>query len=106
MDKPQSQTIPPPKMSKEEIAAILKTPLDPNLNYFDATPCIEAMAEHIRGLHKLINFMFESLAIQGQSVIGTRKDIVEIKGDLLVAGIARQEEQSAIIMPPKIKLDS
>lgn len=90
---------------KEELQKLLETPLDPNLDYFDATPSIEAMAEHIRGLHKLINVMFESLTLQGASAIRNSEAIVEIKADLLSAGIASTKEQSAIIMPGAPKLE-
>ena len=89
------------KVTKEELAKLLKTPLDPNLDYYDATASIEAMAEHIRGLHKLIGVMFESLTLQGASCIAVRKDIVEIKADLLAAGIASTKDEPAIVMPDK-----
>lgn len=97
------------KVSKEQLRELLETPLDPGLDYFDATASIEAMAKHIRGLHQLIQVMFESLTIQGASCIQTRKDIVEIKGDLLAAGIATTKDdkelvgfdEPAIVMPRK-----
>lgn len=90
---------------KEELQKLLETPLDPNLDYFDATPSIEAMAEHIRGLHKLINVLFESLTLQGSASIRNSKDIVEIKADLLAAGIASTKPEPAIIMPETAKLE-
>jgi hypothetical protein len=92
-------------VSKEELARLLSTPLSPDLDYFDATASIEAMAEHIRGLHKLIGVMFESLTLQGQSVISQYKSIVEIKGDLAAAGVPRGEEEPLIIMPPKLDIN-
>lgn len=92
-------------MDKAELSKLLSTPLDPTLDYVDATASIAAMAEHIRGLHKLINAMFESLALQGASILALRRQIVEIKGDLLAAGIDPTAAQSAIIMPDKPKLE-
>lgn len=97
------------EISKEQFRDLLEKPLDPNLDYFDATASIEAMAEHIRGLHKLIRVMFESLTIQGQSMIRAHETLVEIKADLLAAGIASTKDEdeklvgfdkSSIIMPP------
>lgn len=79
-------------MNKNELKALLETPLDPNLDYFDATASIEAIAEHLRGLHKLVGFLCEGLATQGQSILELRREIVEIKGDLAQAGVARGEE--------------
>lgn len=67
-------------MDREKLVRILETPLDPNLDYFDATASIEAMANHIRELHKLINFMFETLALQGGSIIEVRKMQAAQKG--------------------------
>ena len=68
-----------PKMSKEEVADFLKQPLDPNLDYFDATNSIKAMAEHMREMHRLVFFMFETLALQGASIIDVREKMVEHK---------------------------
>lgn len=67
-------------MNREELQKLLETPLDPNLDYFDATASIEAMANHIRELHKLINFMFETMALQGQSILDLRQKQVAAKG--------------------------
>src|SRR6476646_6744426 len=95
------------EVSKEEFRDLLEKPLDPNLDYFDATASLEAMAEHIRGLHKLIRVMFESLTLQGQSAIDNRKDVLEMKADMLAAGIASTKDEGldvkppAIIMPPR-----
>lgn len=85
------------RLTKEELAELLRTPLDPDLDYFDATPSIEALSNHVRGLHKLINVMFESVALQGASVLDIRREIVEIKGDLLAAGIGRKEPDSGLV---------
>lgn len=60
-------------MDREELKDLLEKPLDPELNYFDATPAIEKMAEQIRNQHRLIVYLFEALAIQGQSVIEVRQ---------------------------------
>lgn len=88
-------------MDKAELKVLLETPLDPNLDYFDATASIEAMANHIRGLHILIKFLADTLALQGQSIIEMRKENVEVQADLLAAGIGttKQDEGSSIIMP-------
>jgi hypothetical protein len=66
-------------MTRDELQALLETPLDPNLDYYDATKSIEAMANHVRDLHKLVNFMFETLALQGGSIIDLRKHVVAQK---------------------------
>jgi hypothetical protein len=69
----------PPKMTKEEVGAFLKQPLDPDLDYYDATNSIKAMADHVREMHRLVFFMFESLALQGASIIDVRQKMVEHK---------------------------
>jgi hypothetical protein len=80
-------------MERAELEKLLKTELDPNLDYYDATASIEAMAEHIRGLHKLINFLATSLMTQGQSIIDIRTKMVEHKGAIeLLAAIVCPEE--------------
>lgn len=76
-------------MNKEELQKLLETPLDPNLDYFDATKSIEAMANHIRELHKLITFMFETLAVQGGSILDLRQKQVAQKGAIeFLAGVS------------------
>lgn len=95
-------------MDKAELKSLLETPLDPNLDYSDATASIEAIANHIRDLHKLINYLFESVAIQGASVISLRKKSIEFEADLLAADIptTNREKGSAIIMPKHDKIRS
>jgi hypothetical protein len=88
-------------MDKGELKELLEKPLDPNLDYFDATPAIERIAEHLRGQHKLINFLANHAAQQAQSILELRKEIVEIKADLLADRVTRQEKTSSIIMPSK-----
>jgi len=96
-------------MDKEELKRLLETPLDPTLDYFDATASIEAIANHIRDLHKLINYLASSMTLQAASIIALRKENVEIKGDLLAAGIASTSgdselvgfDEPSIIVPPK-----
>lgn len=88
-------------MEKGELKALLEQPLSPDLDYFDATPALEAIAEHIRGQHKLINFLANHTAQQAQSILELRKEIVEIKADLLADSVTRQEKTSSIIMPSK-----
>lgn len=98
-------------MDKGELQKLLETPLDPDLDYFDATRSIEAIAEHIRGLHKLINFLASSITVQHSAIIALRKENVEIKGDLLMANIASTKGESelvgfdepAIVMPPQMR---
>lgn len=67
------------KLTKDQLAELLKTPLDPNLDYYDATASIEAMANHIRDLHKLINYLFQSVALQGAAVLDIREKMGEHK---------------------------
>lgn len=90
-------------MDKAELKMLLATPLDPDLDYFDATASIEAMANHIRGLQNLIKFLADTMALQGQAIIDMRKENVEVQADLLAAGIGttKQEEGSSIIMPTR-----
>jgi hypothetical protein len=90
-------------IDKEELKTLLETPLDPNLDYYDATASIEAMAKHIEGLHKLINVMFESLATQGASLIRLHHKSIELEGDMAKAGIGTK---SGLIGIPRPKLDS
>ena len=94
------------KISREELAKLVQTPLDPDLDYFDATGSIEAMAEHIRGLHKLITFMFQSLGIQGAAIIDMRTKMVEHKDAIeLLAGIVAPEDDSGKLVgldPPEL----
>jgi hypothetical protein len=96
-------------VDKLELQKLLETPLDPNLDYFDATASIEQIANHIRDLHKLINYLFESVALQGSSVIALRKENIELKADMLAAGIASTKGESelvgfdepSLVIPPK-----
>lgn len=81
-------------LSKEQLAELLKTPLDPDLDYFDATKSIEAMAEHIRGLHKLINFLAGSLMQQGISILDIREKMIEHKNAIEMIGDAVFDEDS------------
>lgn len=64
-------------MNRDELQALLETPLDPSLDYYDATKAIEVMANHIRDLQKLLVFLSETLALQGGSIIETRKHVIE-----------------------------
>jgi hypothetical protein len=84
-------------MDREELKRLLETPLDPNLDYFDATGSIEALAEHLRDQHKLIKYLTESLVMQASSIIALRKENVEIKADLLAAGIASTKGESELV---------
>ena len=92
-------------IGKEELKRLLETPLDPNLDYYDATASIETMAKHIEGLHKLIGVMFESLAQQGSSLIRMHSEIVEMKADLARAGVIRKEGDTKLILPPTLKVN-
>lgn len=93
--------------SKEELAELLRTPLDPNLDYLDATASIEAISEHIRGLHKLVNFLAQTLVQQGASILELRQQAIEVRADLGAAGVERQDGKAkpAIIMPPKLRMN-
>lgn len=96
-------------MDKHELKKLIETPLNPDLDYFDATGSIEAVAEHVRSLHKLIEYLFHSVSIQAASIIALRKENIEIKADLLAAGIASTKgdselvgfDEPSILMPPK-----
>lgn len=100
-------------IDKVELARLLQTPLDPNLDYFDATASIEAIAEHIRGLHKLIGFLANSLMQQGVSILDIREKMIEHKNAIeLVADAVYGDdddrrpsligfEEPKIVMPRK-----
>jgi hypothetical protein len=99
-------------VTKEELKTLLETPLDPDLDYFDATASIKAMAEHIRDLHKLINYLFQNSGVQAAAIINIREKIIEHKGAIeLVADAIFGEDQTkpklvgfgepAIVMPRK-----
>lgn len=88
-------------MDKKEMIALLETPLDPNLDYYDASGSIEVIAKHIDGLHKLINALFENLAIQGASILAVRRKLVELEADFAAHQIKANEPRSAIIMPSR-----
>ena len=75
-------------MTTEEMKALLETPLDPDLDYFDATTSIEALAEHLRGLHKLIVALANGLVQRGLSIIELRQKIIELEADMLAHGVA------------------
>lgn len=81
-------------LGKEELARLLQTPLDPDLDYFDATKSIEAISEHIRGLHKLINFLANSLMQQGVSILDIREKMIEHKNAIEMIGDAVFDEDS------------
>lgn len=91
--KTESQAMP---LTKEEFAKLLSTPLDPDLDYFDATASIEAMAEHIRGLHKLIDYFFRSLVQQGTSILDIREKMIEHKNaiELVADGVFGDDDDS------------
>lgn len=93
-DSKTAGTANPMPLSKEEFAKLLKTALDPDLDYFDATKSIEAMAEHIRGLHKLINYFFVSLTQQGAAILDIREKMVEHKGAIEMIGDAVFDEDN------------
>lgn len=87
-------------MTREELTQLVSTPLDPNLDYFDATASIEAMAKHIRGLHKLIEYMFQSLGIQGAAIIDVRTKMVEHKEaiELLGSIVAPEDDSGKLVV--------
>jgi hypothetical protein len=61
------------QLTREELVELLSKPLDPNLDYFDATPAIQAIAEAVRNQHRLIEFLFHTLGIQGKTLIDVRE---------------------------------
>lgn len=82
----------PPKieskqMDRDEMRRILEQPLDPDLEYHDATASIETMANAIRDMHALTCHLAHCMATQAQSIIDMRKEIIEIKADLSRAGV-------------------
>lgn len=88
-------------MKKEELKAALEAPrLDPR----DA-PGYEHLVDHINDQQKVIRYMFEMLGAHAGSIIALRKEMVEVKGDLMLHEVPREEEQSSIIMPPKLELN-
>lgn len=92
-------------MDKRELLDLLQQPLNPDLDYYDATASIEAMANHIRGMHKVMNHAFLLLGQQAKAIIALRKEMVEVKGDLLKHGVDRQQPGSSIIMPARPKVE-
>lgn len=89
----------------KEMQRILETPLDPSLDYFDATASIEAIAKHVADLHKLIAFLSQTMIAQGQSLIRQGQEIVEFKADLAAAGIERSGGSERVIVgttPPSL----
>lgn len=66
--------------TKDELVAMLSKPLDPDLDYFDATPCLIAIAEVVRNQHRLIEFLFETMGIQGNSILQIREMQAAQKG--------------------------
>lgn len=92
-----------------EMEQLLKTELDPNLDYYDATASIKAMAEHIRGLHKLINFLSTSLVTQGASLIEQRERQAMQQGAIeTLANMvgAEQDNGTNLIGFDKLKLET
>ncbi len=91
-----------------EMKALMETPLDPNLDYFDATGSIKVVAEHIRGLHKLIDFLSQTLVAQGNAIIELRSRQAVQQGAIEtlanMAG-AEQEGGSGLIGFEKPKLE-
>ena len=77
-----------------EMEALLRTPLDPDLDYVDATASIAAIAEHVRGLHRLIEFLSTTIVAQGSSLIEARKKLIELEADMGAARIGPSERQS------------
>src|SRR5881392_3515472 len=98
-------------MDKTELTELLSTPLDPDLDYVDATKALEVLGEHVRGLHKLIGYMFEALTTQGRAILDIREKMVEHKGAIeLIANHVMPEddrpgligfEEPAIVIPRK-----
>lgn len=100
-----------PLPSREELVALLSKPLDPKLDYYDATPAIEAIANHLRGLHKLINYLFHTAGLQGASVLQLREMQAAQAGAIeFLAGVVGAEpdegplagiKPAALILPGK-----
>lgn len=92
--------------SKDELVAMLSKPLDPDLNYFDATPAIEAIAIAVRNQHRLIEFLFHTLGAQGQTLIDVRTmqgaQAGAIKFLANMAGAEPDEDALIGIKPPAI----
>lgn len=93
-----------------EMKLLLETPLDPRLDYFDATASIEAIADHLKGLHKLIRFLATSLAQQGQTILelrqgqGVQQAAIETLADMV--GAERDEPQKLVgFDKPKLEIN-
>lgn len=76
-------------MDRDELRRVLEQPLDPNLDYHDATASIEAMALALRDQHRLACHLAHCMAQQAQSILEMRKEIIEVKADLMKAGVNR-----------------
>ena len=56
-------------------------------------------------LHELTAALAQMLTVQGAAIIRHGQEIVEIKGDLLLHEVPREDTKPAIIMPPKLELN-
>lgn len=81
----------------------LKQPLDPNLDYFDATASIEELAVKMAEMATLQQAMAKAVVQLQQSMIEVRKKQIELEADMAAAGIGAKGEKSALILPDHMK---
>lgn len=84
--------------TREEMAELLKRPLDDTLEYFDATPSIEKLAEAYRILGERVVLMERLLQLQ--STINSR--LITNMNQLLFQMTELQKPKSSIIMPDSV----
>jgi hypothetical protein len=79
----------------------LREPLDPGLDYYDATPTIEKTLELVRAQAERIKTLENCILPLQQSMIRAHRKLIELEADMAAAGIgsAKAEPKSALIMP-------
>lgn len=94
----------PPEMDEIEVEAIIQQALDPNLDYFDATPFMMACAHRMKAQQQRLDQLEADLqratqALERVAAVAaqTARTQVEMRADLLAAGAF--ERKSSIIMP-------
>lgn len=94
----------PPEMDDLEVEAILQQALDPNLEYFDATPFMMACAHRMKAQQARIDRLEADIQRAAavlervtNAAAATAQRQVEMRSELLRAGAF--ERKSPIIMP-------
>lgn len=78
--------------------ADLERPLRSDVEYFDATPSIEALARHAARQHQQITDLIEIAKKLIAANIEIRKKLIELEGDMI-----KPEQRSALILPDHMK---